>query len=82
MAYEWAVFATLTAVVVSVVGLLATALFQQGSKIDRLSDRMERLTDRIGRRFDTVDLRMREDKVELLGRMDVLAERIAHLESS
>jgi hypothetical protein len=74
VAYEWTVFATLTSLVVAVVALLATALFQQGAKIDRLTDRMDQ-------RFDGVEARMREDKAELLGRMDVLAERITRLET-
>ena len=82
MAFEWTVFATLTATILAVVALLASALFQQGSKIDRVGDRIDRLSDRVDQRFDAVDQRMREDKTELLGRMDVLAERISHLEAS
>jgi hypothetical protein len=74
VAYEWTVFATLTSLVVAVVALLATALFQLGATIDRLTDRMDQ-------RFDGVEARMREDKAELLGRMDVLAERITRLET-
>jgi hypothetical protein len=74
VAYEWTVFATLTSLVVAVVALLATALFQPGAKIDRITDRMDQ-------RFDGVEARMREDKAELLGRMDVLAERITRLET-
>jgi len=89
VALEWTVFATMTTTILAVVALLATALFQLGGKVDRLADRMDRLSDRVDQRFervdqrfDTVDQRMREDKVDLLGRMDVLAERISHLEAS
>jgi hypothetical protein len=81
VAYEWTVFATLTSLVVAVVALLATALFQQGAKIDRLTDRMDQRFERVDQRFDGVEARMREDKAELLGRMDVLAERITRLET-
>jgi hypothetical protein len=88
VAYEWTVFATLTSLVVAVVALLATALFQQGAKIDRLTDRMDQRFERVDQRFERVDqrfdgveARMREDKAELLGRMDVLAERITRLET-
>lgn len=88
MAFEWSVLATMTAVVVAVVGLLATALFQHGAKIDRLADRMdgrfgrvdERL-DRVDERFDRVEQRMREGKTEILERLDVLADRITRLET-
>ncbi len=89
MPFEWTVFATLTATILAVVALLASALFQQGGKIDRLADRIDRLSDRVNQRFervdqrfDALDQRMSEDKTELLGRMDVLAERISHLEAS
>ena len=96
MGFEWAAFATMTALLVAVVGLLATALFQQGGKLDRLGDRMDQRFERVdhrfervdqrfeqlSRRFDVVDQRMREDKVELLGRMDLLAERITRLETA
>ena len=33
-------------------------------------------------RFDALEQRMRTDKDELLGRMDVLAERVTRLEAS
>lgn len=88
MAYEWTVFATMTSVVVAVVALLATALFHQGAKVDRLSDRIDRLSDRIDQRFERVDqrfdgveARLRDDKGELLGRLDVIAERVIRLEA-
>jgi hypothetical protein len=109
VAYEWTVFATMAALLVAVVGLLATTLFQQGAKIDRLADRVERRFDQVTgrfdqvtgrfdqgerrfdqverrfdqveRRFDSLEQRLREDKAELLGRLDVLAERITRLEA-
>jgi chromosome segregation ATPase len=102
VAYEWTVFATMAALLVAVVGLLATTLFQQGAKIDRLADRVERRFDQVAgrfdqvtgrfdqverrfdqveRRFDSLEQRLREDKAELLGRLDVLAERITRLEA-
>jgi predicted PurR-regulated permease PerM len=81
VAYEWTVFATMAALLVAVVGLLATTLFQQGAKIDRLADRVERRFDQVERRFDSLEQRLREDKAELLGRLDVLAERITRLEA-
>ena len=69
MGFEWAAFATMTALLVAVVGLLATALFQQGRKMDRLGDRMDQRFERVdqrfeqlSRRFDVVDQRMREDR--------------------
>ena len=89
MAYAWTVYATMTAVVLAVVGLLGTALFSLLSRLDRLGDRMDarfdrvdEQFDRVDERFDRVDQRMRTDKDELLGRLDVLAERVTRLEAS
>lgn len=81
MAFEWTVFATMTAVVVAVIGLLATALFQHGAKIDRLADRMDGRFGRVDERFERIETRMREDKAEILERLDVLADRITRLET-
>jgi hypothetical protein len=36
----------------------------------------------VDQRFDRLDQRMREDKAELLARLDVLAERLTRLEAS
>jgi iron uptake system EfeUOB component EfeO/EfeM len=94
VAYEWTVFATLATLLVAVVALLATALFR--AKIDRLADRCDQRFDRVDQqfdrvdqrfervdqRFDRLDQRMREDKAELLARLDVLAERLTRLEAS
>jgi hypothetical protein len=96
VAYEWTVFATLATLLVAIVALLATALFHQGAKIDRLADRCDQRFDRVDQqfdrvdqrfervdqRFDRLDQRMREDKAELLARLDVLAERLTRLEAS
>ena len=86
--YAWTVYATQTAIVLAVTGLLGTALFQLFGRIERIGERIDRLADRMDARFEQVDTRferledrMREDKGELLGRMDVLAERITRLES-
>ena len=81
MAFEWTVFTTMTAVVVAVVGLLATALFQHGAKIDRLADRMDGRFGRVDERFERIEARMREDKAEVLELLDVLADRITRLET-
>jgi hypothetical protein len=86
--YAWTVYATMTAVVLAVTGLLGTALFQLLARFDRLSDRFDQRFEAIDRRFDGVDrrldaieLRQREDKAEILGRLDVLAERVIALEA-
>ena len=96
MTYAWTVYATMTAIVLAVMGLLGTALFQLVARLDRLWERIDRRFervdthfervderfDRVDERFDAMDQRMRDDKVELLGRLDVLAERITRLEAS
>jgi hypothetical protein len=88
VAYGWTVFAPLSSLVVAVFSVLATAMFLVGALLDRLSDGMDQLfervdplSERVDQRFDGVEARMREDKAELLGRMDVLAERITRLET-
>lgn len=103
MTYAWTVYATMTAIVLAVMGLLGTALFQLVARLDRLweridrrfeqvdthfervderFDRVDQRFDQVNQRFDAMDQRMRDDKVELLGRLDVLAERITRLEAS
>lgn len=96
MTYAWTVYATMTAIVLAVMGLLGTALFQLVARLDRMWERIDRRFeqvdkrfdavdqrfDQVDKRFDAVDQRMRDDKAELLGRLDVLAERITRLEAS
>jgi hypothetical protein len=49
--------------------------------MDQRCERVDQRFERVDQRFDGVEARMREDKAELLGRMDVLAERITRLET-
>jgi len=95
MAFEWTVYATMSAILLSVVAILAVSLFHLLSRMDGMSDRIDQRFERMDQRFDQVDqrfdqvdqrfdqveMRMRDDKAELLGRMDVLAERISRLEA-
>jgi len=109
MAFEWTVYATMSAILLSVVAILAVSLFHLLSRMDGMSDRIDQRFERMDQRFDRIDqrfermdqrfdqvdqrfdqvdqrfgtleMRMRDDKAELLGRMDVLAERISRLEA-
>ena len=109
LAYEWTVYATLTAVVVAVVAMLGTALFSLVGRFDRMVDRFDRKFDRVDERFAKVDERFgkvdarldrfdarfeqverrlarldehrRQDKAEILERLDVVAERLTRLEA-
>ena len=51
MTYAWTVYATMTAVVLAVVGLLGTALFSLLSRLDRLGERIDAKFDRVDQRF-------------------------------
>jgi hypothetical protein len=50
--------------------------------MDSRFDQVDQRFERVDGRFDVLDQRMREDKGELLGRLDVLAARITRLEAS
>jgi len=67
---------------VALMALLGTALFQLLGRFDRLSDRIDRKFEQVDQRFEAMETRRREDKAEVLDRLDVLAERITRLEAS
>jgi hypothetical protein len=96
MTYAWTVYATMTTVFVALMALLGTALFQLLGRFDRLTERIDQRFEKVDQRFERIDqrferidqrfevmeLRRREDKAEVLDRLDVLAERITRLEAS
>ena len=79
MTYAWTVYATMTAVMLAVVGLLGTALFSLLSRLDRLGERIDAKFDRVDQRFEQVDQRFEQvDQrfVQVDGRFDALEQRM------
>jgi len=50
-------------------------------RFDGRFDQIDKRFLRVDERFDQIENRMREDKVEILERLDVLADRITRLEA-
>jgi hypothetical protein len=70
--YAWTVYATQTAIVLAVTGLLGPAVFQILGRIDRLGERVDALGYRLDERIDGIGERIDG----MGGRLDALSARM------